>query len=176
MSAPPNTSDAQPVQPEKPSQSSPPRDSSLEEPPSGGYAPPPGAGVGYVLVNVRPLPSIPGSSGSHTPVAEASSNDDQVDRQVPGNSEPPKTISDPVANPPPGEAGSLNPRRSSASVRAAQTTAPVDEPFDEFDAVGDKNRVIPPQSGKGPYGNGAGGARPVSEAASAKGQVPPIPG
>ncbi|KAG9041740.1 hypothetical protein FS837_011816 [Tulasnella sp. UAMH 9824] len=143
---------------------------SIEEPPSGGN-PPPGAGVGFVLVNVRPLPSIPGSSGSHSPAAEASSNDDQVDRPVPG-SEPPK-IPDPAAKPP-GESAPLNPRRrSSSSARAAQP-APVDEPFDEFDAVGDKNRVIPPQSGKAPYGNGAS-ARPLSEVASTKGPVPPIP-
>lgn len=171
MSAPTNTSDAQPVQSEQSAKPAPPRDSALEEPPSGGYTPP-GAGVGYVLINVRPLPSIPGSSGSQTPAAEASSNDDQVDRPAPG-SEPPNTIPDPVAKPP-GDAVPLDPRRSSASIRPVQP-APVDEPFDEFDAVGDKNRVIPAQSGKSPYGNGPG-ARRVSEITSAKGQVPPIPG
>ncbi|KAG8899151.1 hypothetical protein FRC00_001858, partial [Tulasnella sp. 408] len=171
MSAPTITSDPQPVQSEQSGKPAPPRDSALEEPPSGGY-PPPGAGVGYVLINVRPLPSIPGSSGSDTPAAEASSNDDQVDRQAPG-SEPPTTVPDPGAKQPPGEAVPLNPRGSSTSVRAVQP-APVDEPFDEFDVVGDKNRVIPPQSGKGPYGNGSG-PRPVSEVASAKGKVPPIP-
>ncbi|KIO16988.1 hypothetical protein M407DRAFT_33369 [Tulasnella calospora MUT 4182] len=166
MSAPPNTSDAQPVQSEQSAQPLPPGDSSPEQPPMGAY---PTAAGGFVRINVRPLPSIPGSSGSHTPAAEASSTD-QVDLQA---SEP---ISDPVAEPP-SEAIStsrpLDPRQSNTSIRVIQP-APMDEPFDEFDAVGDRDRVIPTRFNRGAYGTEPG-PRPALEDASAKDRAPQLP-
>ncbi|KAG8950862.1 hypothetical protein FRC04_007094 [Tulasnella sp. 424] len=144
-------------------------DSPLENQPTAANHSPLRPGVGpSPRANPRPLPSIPGSSRSHTPLTVRASSSNL--RELPSSQPVFGSVIRPYDDPPTSASRPVNPRQPSPGLRTARQEA-VDDPFDKIDVAGKPDGAMQPRFAKGVYVN----VRPLTENATARVQALGVP-